>query len=284
MLRSRRLFKFPRWRNPPPSGARRASIDGTSFPASPSVSPARSSLPACRTSATGSGWAGMLPCRLPSWRPLIRCQRRAESPAPALTPSPCSRQLMWHGDHPPGRTPPHGPGSCPAPRRRPSCALSRRRVRCWHRPHRPYPRGRRTEPRLAEGQPGRTIDLSTRAVAELRACAVDRKAEKVRRKWSELPFFCSTTGTYPDPGNIRDAFARVVKAAKLPDVTPHGLRHTYASLLLQAGTDVYYVSRMLGHASISETADRYGRWLPANRKGALDVLDAPAVPLVQAEI
>lgn len=76
----------------------------------------------------------------------------------------------------------------------------------------------------------------------------------------------------------------MVKAAKLPDVTPHGLRHTYASLLLQAGTDVYYVSRMLGHASISETADRYGRWLPANRKGALDVLDAPAVPLVQAEI
>jgi hypothetical protein len=33
---------------------------------------------------------------------------------------------------------------------------------------------------------------------------------------------------------------------------------------------------MLGHASIQETVDTYGRWLPANRKGALDVLDAPA--------
>ena len=33
---------------------------------------------------------------------------------------------------------------------------------------------------------------------------------------------------------------------------------------------------MLGHASIQETVDTYGRWLPANRRGVLDVLDAPA--------
>ena len=40
---------------------------------------------------------------------------------------------------------------------------------------------------------------------------------------------------------------------------------------------LYYLSRMLGHASIQETADVYGRWLPANRKGALDVLDDASV-------
>ena len=76
---------------------------------------------------------------------------------------------------------------------------------------------------------------------------------------------------------MRHAFARVVKQAKLPHVTPHGLRHTCASLLLVAGTDIYYVSRMLGHTSIQETVDTYGRWLPANRKGALDVLDTGSV-------
>jgi integrase len=112
----------------------------------------------------------------------------------------------------------------------------------------------------------------------LRAQATQRKAKKLRHSWSELPapFFCSQAGTYPDPRNVRDAFARVVKAAKLPHFTPHSLRHTFASLLLVAGTDVY-VSRMLGHASIQETVDTYGRWLPANRPGALDVLDIPAV-------
>ena len=38
--------------------------------------------------------------------------------------------------------------------------------------------------------------------------------------------------------------------------------------------DIDYLQRMLGHASITETADTYGKWLPKNRKGALDVLDA----------
>ena len=30
---------------------------------------------------------------------------------------------------------------------------------------------------------------------------------------------------------------------------------------------------MLGHASIQETVDTYGRWLPPNPPGALDSLD-----------
>jgi integrase len=124
----------------------------------------------------------------------------------------------------------------------------------------------------------RTIDLSARAVQELRAHLTTRKAHKLKRAWPEMPepFFCSQTGTHPDLRNVRDAFARVVKRAKLSHATPHGLRHTFASLLLVAGVDVYYVSRMLGHASISETVDTYGRWLPANRPGALDVLDGPS--------
>jgi len=41
---------------------------------------------------------------------------------------------------------------------------------------------------------------------------------------------------------------------------------------------------MLGHASIQETADTYGRWLPANRKGVLDVLDDTATPRVATNL
>jgi len=59
----------------------------------------------------------------------------------------------------------------------------------------------------------------------------------------------------------------------LPHYRPHGLRHTYASIALQESKDVYYICRMLGHASIQETVDTYARWLPANRSGALDSLD-----------
>ena len=98
------------------------------------------------------------------------------------------------------------------------------------------------------------------------------------------PIFPSSTGTYAHPANVRRAFYRVVKKAGLPHFSPHCLRHTFASLYLTEAPspDVYYLSRMLGHASIQETVDTYGRWLPANRKGALDVLDdAPLATTLQ---
>jgi integrase len=98
-----------------------------------------------------------------------------------------------------------------------------------------------------------------------------RRTEKLRGRWSELPalLFCSTKGTAADPTGVRAAFRRVCIAAQLvairhgkngiptsvPRFTPHGLRHTFAALHLQAGTDVYYVSRMLGHADISLTVN-----------------------------
>jgi integrase len=38
----------------------------------------------------------------------------------------------------------------------------------------------------------------------------------------------------------------------------HGLRHCAASLMLASGADIAVVSKLLGHASISITADVYG--------------------------
>jgi integrase len=128
-----------------------------------------------------------------------------------------------------------------------------------------------------KGNRGRTVDLSAGTVALLRRYLTDRKRATLKHGWKTqpVPLFPSPSGSHVNPDSVRDAFARVVKAARLPHFTPHCLRHTFASLLLVEGTDVYYVSRMLGHASIQETVDTYGRWLPANRPGALDVLDTP---------
>lgn len=55
--------------------------------------------------------------------------------------------------------------------------------------------------------------------------------------------------------------------------TPHGFRHTFASLLLQQGESPAYVQRQLGHASIKLTVDTYGKWLPMGNKAAVDRLD-----------
>src|SRR5439155_10995403 len=58
--------------------------------------------------------------------------------------------------------------------------------------------------------------------------------------------------------------------------SPHNLRHTFASLLLQQGESPAYVQRQLGHASIQLTVDTYGKWLPMGNKAAVDRLDPTA--------
>lgn len=59
--------------------------------------------------------------------------------------------------------------------------------------------------------------------------------------------------------------------------SPHSLRHSFASLLLQHGESPAYEQRQLGHASIHLTVDTYGKGLPLGNKAAVDQLDAPAV-------
>lgn len=71
----------------------------------------------------------------------------------------------------------------------------------------------------------------------------------------------------------RIAFRRIARRAKLPvRFTPHSLRHTYASLLIQRGFPAEYVQRQLGHRSIQMTVDVYGKWLELSKARELDRL------------
>jgi integrase len=62
-----------------------------------------------------------------------------------------------------------------------------------------------------------------------------------------------------DPTYITKHMKRFMKRIGLPDMSPHDLRHTCASLLLQSGADIKSVQDILGHANASTTLNFYVR-------------------------
>lgn len=72
-------------------------------------------------------------------------------------------------------------------------------------------------------------------------------------------FTSRRTGRPPTQDAVRDAFAAAAAQAKISKpVTPHVLRHSYATHLLDAGTDVRVIQVLLGHKSL-QTTMRYTR-------------------------
>ena len=78
----------------------------------------------------------------------------------------------------------------------------------------------------------------------------------------------------------RRIFKKALETAELRHIRVHTLRHTYASLLLQAGESMVYVRDQLGHSSIKVTVDIYGHLVPGGNKAAVDRLDTftPTAP------
>lgn len=69
--------------------------------------------------------------------------------------------------------------------------------------------------------------------------------------------FISSTGRHMTPDNIRRLQQSLCKKANITYKNFHVLRHTYATRLIEAGTDIKTVSLLLGHADVNITLSIY---------------------------
>lgn len=125
-------------------------------------------------------------------------------------------------------------------------------------------------PKTAKGR--RSVALDAETVAALRRLKVRQAEERLALEgdWPDHDLvFTREDGepVHPDPFSRR-WFEKHVKAAGLPRIRFHDLRHTHATLALQAGIHPKVVSERLGHATISITLDTYSHAIPAMQEEA----------------
>ncbi len=122
---------------------------------------------------------------------------------------------------------------------------------------------------IAEGTKtgkGRQVGLDARTVTVLRAHKASQAAERLALGpgyRDEDLCFAKVDGGPLHPEFVSRQFVRRCQALGLPRIRLHDLRHTWATLALEAGLDVKVVSNRLGHSSVLVTADIYTHVAPA---------------------
>lgn len=129
-------------------------------------------------------------------------------------------------------------------------------------------------PKTAKGR--RQVALPGSVVTVLRTHHTAQLAERLRLGpiWQNSGLvFTNATGCPVDPSGLSRRFARFLKAAALPPIRFHDLRHTHASLMLRQGVHPKIVSERLGHATVGITLDTYSHVLPGLQAEAARKLD-----------
>ena len=84
--------------------------------------------------------------------------------------------------------------------------------------------------------------------------------------------FTNQRGEWVHIHNFIRYFKRFIADHKLKQITPHGLRHTHASLLFSAGVEPKNISDRLGHSTVQITLDLYTHITEEQRSDTVEKL------------
>ncbi len=103
-----------------------------------------------------------------------------------------------------------------------------------------------------KGSKQRIVPIGTEATNAVRKYLQDVRPLLSKGKDGET-LFLSRTGKKLRRENIWELVRKYAKCAGIKNVSPHTLRHSFATHLLEGGADLRSVQEMLGHANISTT-------------------------------
>jgi integrase len=126
-----------------------------------------------------------------------------------------------------------------------------------------------SEPKTIKGRRVIALDPGTVEVPKGQAARQLEEQRDWDEGWIETGLvFTQENGEALHPEVISRYFRQAVKKSMLPQIRLHDLRHTHATLALQAGIHPKVVSERLGPANISITLDTYSHAIPAMQEEA----------------
>lgn len=127
-----------------------------------------------------------------------------------------------------------------------------------------------SETKTEAGERPRALDPVT--LAALRAHIERWEGERAEFGHTNDLLFCWPDGSQIHPDTVTDWFQNHARAAGLPVIRLHDVRHSYASAALKSGVHPKVVSERLGHADVGFTLRTYSHVIPG--------MDAAAATLV----
>ncbi len=134
---------------------------------------------------------------------------------------------------------------------------------------------RLSEPKTRRGRRSIAIDAGTLDVLRRHADAqLDEQLVWGDAYEGRGLVFCREDGTPIRPRTFSRSFDHHVRDAGLAKIRLHDLRHTHATLALEAGVHPKVISERLGHATIAITLDTYSHAIPAMEEEAAERIAA----------
>ncbi|WP_040158513.1 tyrosine-type recombinase/integrase [Mobilicoccus massiliensis] len=110
----------------------------------------------------------------------------------------------------------------------------------------------RTARVVGKGDKERVVPFGIPARDAVRTWLADGRSRLVTRR-SGAALFLGVRGGRLDARRVREVVHGAAADRGLPDLSPHGLRHSAATHLLEGGADLRAVQELLGHATLSTT-------------------------------